>query len=76
MNPFQIANILRNGNPQQMVFGMLEQYSQGNPIMQNLLSLAKQGDSASIEQIARNMVASKGGNFDQEFAAFKQQFGL
>jgi hypothetical protein len=30
---------------------------------------------AEIEQIARNYTAQSGKNFDQEFNAFKQQFG-
>jgi hemoglobin-like flavoprotein len=43
---------------------MLEQSCQGNPMMMNLFNLAKQGNTTQIEQIARNLVASKGGNFD------------
>lgn len=74
VNPLQL---IRNGqNPQQLVMNMLEQSCQGNPMMMNLFNLAKQGNSSQIEQIARNLVASKGGNFDQEFAAFRQMMGL
>jgi hypothetical protein len=36
----------------------------GNPMGENLINLAKQGDSASIEQIVRNIAQSKGINFD------------
>ena len=42
----------------------------------NLLEMAKQGDSASLEQFARNYVKSQGKDFDTEFNAFKQMFGL
>jgi hypothetical protein len=43
---------------------------------QNLLSLAKAGNTADIEKIARNICASRGVDFDKEFAAFKQSLGL
>jgi len=38
--------------------------------------MAKNGDSAGLEQFARNFVASQGKDFDTEFNAFKQQLGL
>ena len=43
---------------------------------QNLLNLAKNGRSADIEQIARNLAKQKGIDFDKEFAAFKEMLGL
>lgn len=74
MNPLEL---IKNGqNPQQLVMSMLEQSSQGNPMMANLINLVKQGNTTQIEQIARNLVASRGGDFDKEFASFKQMLGL
>lgn len=77
MNPMQFMQLIRGGqNPQQLVLGMMEQQMSGNPMGENLINLAKQGDSASIEQIVRNIAQSKGINFDQEFASFRQMLGL
>ena len=46
MNPMQIIQMLKNGgNPQQIVIDMLEQNSQDNPVLNNLLSLAKEGNT-------------------------------
>lgn len=42
----------------------------------NLLTLAKAGNGAEIEKIARNLVTQQGDNFDEEFNAFKSQWGL
>ena len=42
----------------------------------NLIKLAKEGNGAEIEKIARNIVAQRGMDFDKEFAAFKRQLGL
>jgi hypothetical protein len=40
------------------------------------LFLAKNNRTKDIEQIARNMAKEKGIDFDKEFTAFKQRFGL
>lgn len=73
----QIIQMIRNGqNPQQLVMNMMKQQFQGNPMGANLINMAQQGDTAQIEQFARNLVASQGKDFDQEFSAFKQSLGL
>lgn len=46
------------------------------PMGANLLDLAKNNKTSEIEQIARNAAAQKGLDFDKEFTAFKQRFGL
>jgi hypothetical protein len=55
---------------------MLEQQSQNNPIANNLLNLAKNNQTAEIEQVARNMLKEQGKDFDKEFNDFKRMFGL
>lgn len=77
MNPMmmQIMQMMKGGgNPQEMIFKMLEQ--SGNPMGENLLSLAKQGDGAGIEKIARNLAQSQGVDFETEFASFRKMMGL
>lgn len=77
MNPMQMMQFIRNsGNPQQFMMNMLEQQSGSNPMMANLLNLAKQNKTSDIEQIARNMLKEQGRDYDKEFANFKQMFGL
>lgn len=78
MNPvMQFMQMMRSGgNPQQMMINMLQQQAGNSPMGQNLLKLAQQGDGKGIEQIARNLCAQRGLDFDKEFAAFKQQLGL
>ena len=75
MNPMLknfMAMIRTGGDPQKMVMTMLNMRADGNPMLQNLLSLAQQGDQANIEQIARNMLKSQGFDFDKEFGEFMQ----
>ena len=77
VNPMQLIQMMQNGaNPQQIAMSMLQERASQNPIMQNLLSLAQQGNTPQIEQIARNIVNERGGDFDEEFKCFRQQTGL
>lgn len=62
------------GNPEQMVMSMLQNSSSGNPVLQNLLSLAQKKDTQGIENVVRNMAREKGLDFDSEFNNFKQMF--
>lgn len=77
INPMQIMQFIqKGGNPQQFMMNMLEQQSGNNPMMANLLNLAKENRTSDIEQIARNMLKEQGKDYDKEFANFKQMFGL
>lgn len=77
MNPMQMMQFIRNsGNPQQLMMNMLEQQSGNNPMIANLLNLAKANKTSDIEQVARNLLKEQGKDYDKEFANFKQMFGL
>ena len=71
-----VKNAKSNANPQQTVLNALEKPMSSSPIGANLVQLAKEGNTAEIEKIARNMLASKGRDFDKEFTAFKKQWGF
>lgn len=77
MNPMQLISMIRNGgNPQQMMLNMLQQQMGNSPMGENLLQLAKEGNGAEIERIARNVCQQRGLDFDKEFSTFKQSLGL
>lgn len=76
-NPMQFMQAIKNGqNPQQLMLQMLQQRMGNTPMGQNLMQLAQNNDIAGIEQIARNLCAQRGLDFDQEFSSFKQRLGL
>lgn len=78
MNPLalQMLQMLKNGvNPQQLVMAYLSGQLANTPVGQNLLALAQKGDSAGVEQIARNLMTAKGLDYDKEFSAFKKLIG-
>lgn len=77
INPMQIIAMIKNGqNPQQLVLSMLENQMGGTPMGDNLLTMARNGQSADIEKFARNLFESRGIDFDKEFTSFKSQMGF
>lgn len=62
--------------PEQITLNIVEQKMKGTPMGDNLIQLARQGNTAEIERIARNLAAQQGIDFDKEFEAFKKQLGL
>ena len=72
-----LIQMIRNGsNPQQLMLSVLQSRLQGTPLGDNLIQAAKSGRTDEIETIARNICASRGLDYDKEFAKFRQQFGL
>ena len=71
-----IMNIIKSGNPQQMIMNMLAQRAGQDPMFANILNLVQSGDSQGVETIVRNLAKEKGMDFDKEFNSFKRTFGL
>lgn len=71
-----LAAVRTGMNPQALAMQMFESQMGNSPVGQNILQLAKQGNGAQIEQIARNLCAQRGLDFDKEFTNFKKQLGL
>lgn len=77
VDPNVLINMIKNGkNPQQLMLSILSNRAGSSPVYQNLLTLAQQGRTQEIEQFARNLVESRGLDFDKEFEAFRQRMGL
>ena len=77
VNPMQLVQMIKSGqNPQQLMLSVLQNQAGNNPMMNNLLNLAKNGQTTQIEQIARNLYTSQGLDFDKEFQAFRRNLGL
>ena len=71
-----LGQIKKGYNPEQIMMNVLEQRMGGTPMGDNLISLARQGNTKEIEKIARNLASQRGMDFDKEFNAFRKQFGL
>lgn len=69
--------MMRQGyNPQQVMMSVLETQMKGTPMGDNLINLARSGNTKGIEQIARNYTAQRGVDFDKEFTAFRQKYRI
>ena len=76
VNPMMLIQMIRNGrNPEQLLMSILEGQAGSNPMAQNILSLAKKKDSQGLEQLARNLFAQKGMDYDTEFNALVHLLG-
>lgn len=77
LNPMQIMQLIQSGNnPQQLVIQLLEQQAQNNLMAANVLQLAKENKPMDIEQVVKNIMQTKGLDYNKEVVAFKNLFGL
>ena len=70
-NPMQLMNMIKSKSPQEVIMSII---GNKNPMMNNLMNLAKSGNKTEIENIARNMCKEKGIDFDKEFSSFMENF--
>ena len=67
-----IKTIMSNKNPQQVIQNMIS--SNTNPMLNNLINMAQNGDTKGVENFARNIFKEKGRDFDKEFSEFMSNF--
>lgn len=72
MNPIQIIkNFIGKGlSPE----GIIQNMDVQNPMITNLITMAKKGDTKGVENFARNMFKERGRDFDKEFNEFRNNF--
>ena len=51
--------------------GILNKMNINNPILNNVISMAQNGDTKGVETFARNICKQRGLDFDTEFDKFK-----
>lgn len=69
MNPINIIKqyMMKGFTPQTI----LSKMSGNNPILNNVISMAQNGDTQGVENFARNICKQRGLDFDKEFSKFK-----
>lgn len=69
MNPMNMIKqyLMQGLTPQ----NILSKLSINNPILNNVVTMAKNGDTKGVENFARNICKQKGLDFDTEFNKFK-----
>ena len=71
MNPMNLIQMLRGGNPAQML-----RQQANNPVISNALNMAEKHDAQGLEKLARNLCESNGINADDMVKQIKSQFGM
>lgn len=61
----------QNKTPQEAINTLI---GNANPVVTNLVTMAKNGDSQGVENFARNLLKEKGQDFDKEFSKFMSNF--
>lgn len=51
--------------------GILSKMNINNPILNNIMNMAQNGDTKGVENFARNICKQRGLDFDTEFNKFK-----
>lgn len=68
---FDLRQYLMNGGtPQKLISNMMLQ----NPMINNLIQMAKSGNIQGVENFARNLYKEQGRDFDKELTEFKKNF--
>ena len=70
MNPMQLINLLKGKNPQEMAMSMIKNSNINDPMINQLLQLAQNGDINSMNKIAENFFKGQGLDFNNEFNNF------
>ena len=72
MNPMNMIRgfIEKNMNPEQILTRTLG--NSNNPMLNNLVDMAKKGNTQGVENFARNLFKEQGKDFDKEFGEFMQ----
>ena len=61
-------------NPIEMIKNMIINKNINNPILKEVITKAKSGDTKGVEDFARNFLKEQGRDFDQEFGEFMKNF--
>lgn len=73
VSPEYFIQMIKQGkNPEQLMMDFLQKQMGDSP----LLGMAQRRDGKGIEQFARNYYKQQGKDFDKEFQAFRQMFGI
>lgn len=66
LNPLQMISLLKSGNPQQLAEQIVKENFPNDPMVQNLIQMARQGNNQGIQQFAQNYFSKQGKDLNQE----------
>lgn len=75
MNPMNLIQMLKGGNPAQMLMGMLRQQA-NNPVISNAINMAEKKDIKGLEKLARNLCNEQGIDADKMIENIRKEMGI
>ena len=66
INPIQLAMLIKQNGPQGAVMQIVQQNFANDPTMNNLVRMAQNGDTQSLQQYAQNILNRQGKDFNTE----------
>lgn len=66
LNPLQLMQMLKRGNPRWVAMNLVQQNYPNDPTAQNLIQMAERGDTQNLERVVGNMLGAQGKNFSAE----------
>lgn len=74
LNPIQLLQMMKQGNPQQIVEMYIQQNYANNPQMQSILEMGRKGDTIGLQNYAKQFLSSRGVDYDKEMANLMNLF--
>lgn len=76
INPTQLIQMAKGGNPQQMIIDAVKKQTGNNPVLNNAIEMAENHDAKGLENLARNLCKTNGLNADDIVNQVRSQFGM
>lgn len=76
INPMQLIQMAKGGNPQQMIIDAVKKQTGNNPVLNNAIEMAENHDAKGLENLARNLCKTNGLNADDIVNQVRSQFGM
>ena len=74
VNPMVLIQMIKGGkNPQQLLINILKNQGSNNPILNNAVKMAQNGNASGLEMLARNLTAQRGLDFDKAIRSLENQ---
>lgn len=66
LSMMQLLSMLKTGNPEQVATQIIKKNFSSDPLMQNLLKMANEGNTQGLQQFATQFFQSQGTNLNSE----------
>lgn len=70
INPKQLIELIKNGNPKQVALQLIQSNFSNDPLAQNLLAMGQRGDIKGLEEFAMQYFNQQGRDFNLEMNNF------